>query len=146
MLNFLKAGAILIAVSSMICVDVCSAKNNIVDISRMGVFTAAVLRNQKPVVVYFTKTSCHQCRNILKDLEDIARANDEDMYLARVDLDEYPTLRNEFGIINIPTTRTYFNGKLLREVRGPLSGGIRAITNIAIKEGKEAAAAKKQKQ
>ncbi|ODM96745.1 Thioredoxin-1 [Orchesella cincta] len=145
MSNFFKVTAIIIALSCMTCIDLCSAKNNIVDISRMGVFKAAVLRNTKPVVVYFTKSSCHQCRNILNDLENIARANDEAMFLARVDMDEYPELRKEFEIINIPTTRTYFKGELLREVRGPLWGGIRAITNNALKRGQEEDAKKQKK-
>lgn len=59
------------------------------------------------------------------------------MYLARVDLFKYPELRKEFGITSVPTTRTYYKGRQLREVEGPLAGAIRAIANNALKAGKE---------
>lgn len=59
------------------------------------------------------------------------------MVLARADIDQHPNLRKEFDIKTIPTARTYYKGQQLRQVEGPLLGGIRAITNNAIKYGAE---------
>lgn len=80
-------------------------------------------------------SSCGQCKRILNDLEGIAKANIDTMYLARVDLEQYPELWKEFEITTVPTTRTYYRGQLLRQVEGPLEGAIRAITNNALKSG-----------
>ncbi|CAL8110839.1 unnamed protein product [Orchesella dallaii] len=137
MSNLLRVSIILF-ISSMVCVDVCFSKQNIIDINRMGVFNVAVLRNQKPVVVFFTKgTTCSICKTILSDLENLARANDEDMYLARIDVEEYPELRDEFKITNIPTTRTYYKGNLVSQVKGPNWVGIEAVSNHVLKKGQQ---------
>ncbi|ODM96744.1 Thioredoxin [Orchesella cincta] len=131
--------SIFVVIASMFYVDVCNAKQNILDIPRYGVFKVAVLRNQKPVVVFFTKSSCAICQKIWKDLESIARANDEDMYLAKIDVEEAPEFRELLKITNIPQTQTYFKGQLVSQVKGPNWVGIEAIVNHVLLKGQQSA-------
>lgn len=49
----------------------------------------------------------------------MASDNTESFYLARVDLDKLPQLERMYGIKSIPTTRAYYNGRMIEEVRGP---------------------------
>jgi len=41
------------------------------------------------------------------------------MYLATVDLDKLPKLKDAFQINSIPTTRGFYRGQMIGEVRGP---------------------------
>jgi len=68
-------------------------------------------------------------------LEDIAAQNSEKMYLARVDLDKLPELKEEFAISSIPTTMAFYKGEWLGEVKGPKWISIRELSDeiLAIK-------------
>lgn len=51
-------------------------------------------------------------------LEKMAKENSESFYLARVDLDALPELQEAYGIKSIPTTRAFYKGRMIEEVKG----------------------------
>ncbi|OXA56858.1 thioredoxin C-1 [Folsomia candida] len=91
---------------------------NLIDIYRPEVFEIAVLKNRKPVIVYYSKGSCTLCARLQMKLEKMAKENSESFYLARVDLDALPELQEAYGIKSIPTTRAFYKGRMIEEVKG----------------------------
>lgn len=59
------------------------------------------------------------CAKLQRDLEDLARQNQETMNLAIVDLEKKPEFKEMYGITRIPTTRAYFKGDVEDQVQGP---------------------------
>jgi len=120
MKNFSKLSLLVVVFLSVFIQLETSAKTiNIIDIYRREVFEIAVLRNRKPVIVYYSRGSCTLCSRLQTKLETMAKKNSESYYLARVDLDKLPELAEEYGITKVPTTRAFYKGQQIDEVKGP---------------------------
>jgi thioredoxin-like negative regulator of GroEL len=74
-------------------------------------------------------SSCTLCSRLQTKLEDLAKKNSDSMYLARVDLDKLPELKEEFGITAVPTTQAFYKGEVMGEVKGPKWVSIRELTD-----------------
>lgn len=59
------------------------------------------------------------CAKLQRDLEELARQNEDGMNLAIVDLEKKPEFKEMFEIKRIPTTRVYFKGEIEDQVQGP---------------------------
>jgi len=100
--------------------NVVEAKSkNLIDIYSPAVFDIAVLRNRKPVIVFFASSKCILCSRMLSKLEKKAQDEySEDLYLAKVDMDRFPDLMETLGVSQTPTVRAYNKGIITDEVKG----------------------------
>ncbi|CAL8118913.1 unnamed protein product [Orchesella dallaii] len=124
----------LAVLSVLLCVQLCLSQNrqNILDVYRKEVFQYGVMRNQRPVIAYFTKSTCVPCRNVRNRLEDFARKNSNVMDVAIIDVEKLPELKEELGVRIIPTTRAYYKGNVEGEIKGPSWNGIEKLANELI--------------
>ncbi len=60
---------------------------------------------------------CGPCRMVLPIVEQIASER-EDILVAKVNVDDSPSLAKEFGVFSIPTLVVLKDGKVVRQVSG----------------------------
>ena len=80
-------------------------------------FEETVLNNPKPVLLDFWATWCGPCRMVAPILEEIA-AEQEDILVGKVNVDEETELAVKFGIISIPTLIVMKNGEVTGKAVG----------------------------
>ena len=71
-----------------------------------------------PILVDFSAAWCGPCRMIVRVLDEIAKEQGENVKIAKVDVDNSPTLSSRFGIRNIPTLLFFKGGEVKDQVVG----------------------------
>lgn len=75
---------------------------------------------------------CGPCRTMAPDLERVAAEVDDDVLVAKVDVEAQPELAARFGIRSIPTVATFHQGQLRRSYVGAVpAAGLRAALSDA---------------
>ena len=69
-----------------------------------------------PVLVDFWAEWCAPCKMILPILEELSTEIQNDVIIAKVNVDDNPELAE--GITSIPTMRVYVNGEIVKEFTG----------------------------
>ncbi|HTD68476.1 MAG TPA: thioredoxin [Candidatus Limnocylindria bacterium] len=75
-------------------------------------FDREVLQSTQPVVVDFWAEWCGPCKMLAPALDEIAREQQGQARVAKVNIDENPALAARFNIQSIPTLLYFSNGKL----------------------------------
>lgn len=74
-------------------------------------FDADVLNSDKPVVVDFWAEWCGPCKQIGPSLEELATEMDEQIVVAKVNIDDNPNAPSRYGVRGIPTMILFKNGE-----------------------------------
>ena len=82
-------------------------------------FDEALAANQSVMMVDFWAEWCGPCRAIAPVLEDLARESAGAVTLAKVNIDENPSLAARYGIRSIPTVLFVKQGKVADQAIGP---------------------------
>lgn len=78
-------------------------------------FEAEVLQSEKPVLVDFWATWCGPCMRQAPIVEELAN---EGYTVGKVDVDQEPTLAQQYGIMSIPTMLIFKGGKEVNRIVG----------------------------
>ncbi|GAC66777.1 thioredoxin [Gordonia soli] len=81
-------------------------------------FKEQVLGSEKPVLVDFWATWCGPCKMVAPVLEEIARDHGDKLTIAKVDVDENPSIARDFQIMSIPTLILFENGQPTKTIVG----------------------------
>ena len=94
----------------------------------------AAIADHRVVLVDFWATWCGPCKSMAPDLEQIARESQDDILIAKVDVDKERQLVERFGIQSMPTIITFHEGELHSTYVGAVpAAGLRAALDQAQK-------------
>ncbi|MDT8306724.1 MAG: thioredoxin [Anaerolineae bacterium] len=83
-------------------------------------FQADVLDSDLPVLVDFWAEWCGPCRIIAPHVAAIADEYEEQLRVAKLDVDENPTVPGRYGIIGIPTLMLFKGGEVVARITGAM--------------------------
>ncbi|MCC7048028.1 MAG: thioredoxin [Alphaproteobacteria bacterium] len=83
-------------------------------------FDSDVLKSAEPVLVDFWAEWCGPCRAIAPSLEDMSKDMAGKVTVAKVNIDENPSIASKYQIRSIPTLMLFKNGKPVATRMGSL--------------------------
>ncbi len=84
-------------------------------------FDSDVLKSDKPVLVDYWAEWCGPCKAIAPILDEVSRAYDGRVQIAKMNVDENREVPAKFGIRGIPTLMLFKDGELAATKVGALS-------------------------
>ena len=88
-----------------------SGSRNVVTISDSS-FESEVLKSDSPVLVDFTATWCGPCKQLAPVVDKIADENVGKYKVAKVDIDECPSIAAKYRIKGVPTVMVFKGGEV----------------------------------
>ncbi len=88
-----------------------SASKNVISLSDTT-FEDEVLKSSAPVLVDFTATWCGPCKQLAPIVEKIADENVGKYKVAKVDIDDCPSVAQRYRIKGVPTVMVFQGGEL----------------------------------
>lgn len=83
-------------------------------------FDTAVLKSEIPVIVDFWAAWCGPCRQLAPILDQIAAEHEGKIIVAKLNVDENPSLAAQYRITSIPAMKVFQNGEEIREIIGAM--------------------------
>ncbi|KYH32363.1 thioredoxin [Neomoorella mulderi] len=93
------------------------AAHNIVTLTDAN-FKEEVLSAKPPVLVDFWAAWCGPCRMIAPVVEQLAGEYEGKIKVAKLNVDEYPSIASDYGIMSIPTLLLFKNGEVVSRLVG----------------------------
>ena len=81
-------------------------------------FEEIVLKSKLPVLVDFWASWCGPCKRIAPILEDLAKEVEGKAIIAKLEVDEEPSIADAFEIMSIPTIIIFKDGKVVKQLIG----------------------------
>ena len=81
-------------------------------------FATQVLQSKTPILIDFWASWCAPCRAVAPILDELAAKYKGKFTVGKVNVDEYPELAAQFGILNIPTLLFLKGGQEVDRVVG----------------------------
>ena len=83
---------------------------NIIDVTDQN-FDSEVLKSDSPVLVDFTATWCGPCKQLAPIVEKIADEKIGKYKVAKVDIDDCPSVTQKYGVRGVPTVMVFKGGE-----------------------------------
>ena len=81
-------------------------------------FESVVLNSEKPVLLDFWATWCGPCKMIAPVLEEISEEYGDKIVVAKLDVDEVPSIAGKYNVMSIPTLVVFEDGKEVNRLVG----------------------------
>ena len=81
-------------------------------------FDEDVLQSDKLVLVDFWATWCGPCRMVAPVLEEIAAEHAETLTVAKLDIDQNPSLARDYRVLSVPTLILFKGGEPVKQIVG----------------------------
>jgi thioredoxin 1 len=81
-------------------------------------FESSVLKNAKPVLVDFWAVWCGPCRQVAPIVEALAKKWGDKVTVAKLNVDDVPSVAERYGIMSIPTLMLFKGGQVVERVVG----------------------------
>lgn len=81
-------------------------------------FDASVLKSTKPVLVDFWAIWCGPCRQVAPIVESLATKWGDKAIVAKLNVDDVPSVAERYGIMSIPTLMLFKDGQVVERVIG----------------------------
>jgi thioredoxin 1 len=84
-------------------------------------FESSVMKNEKPVLVDFWAVWCGPCRQVAPVVEALATKWGEKAVVAKLNVDDVPSVAERYNVMSIPTLLLFKNGQVIERVVGAAS-------------------------
>ena len=99
-----------------------STNSNIINVNEETFMSEVVeVSKTKPVIVDFWAPWCEPCKSLTPLLEDAIKGYEQELILAKIDIDQNQKLAEQLRIQSIPTIYTFFEGKVVDGFQGAKS-------------------------
>ena len=88
------------------------------DLSAVAQFQAVIADPEMPALVDFWADWCAPCKAMAPVLERLGREYDGRIVVAKLNVDEFPAIRNRHGVQSIPTLMLFKGGKPAMRLSG----------------------------